>query len=182
MRKTGADKTSFDTIIASGWRAALPHASASDKKIKNGEFLIFDCGVQKDGYCSDITRTIIPGEHTKHQEELWNLIHYAKNEAIKQAKPGMGLKELDSVARQIITDAGYGDNFGHGLGHGVGRMVHTKPKVDRHTEGTLEEGMIVTIEPGIYIENFGGIRLEDMVFITKNGCEVLTTLPCSMNY
>lgn len=182
MRKTGSDKTCFDTIIASGWRTALPHGSATDKQIKNNEFLTVDCGVQKDGYCADITRTIVLGEYSQKQEQIWNLVNYAKNTAIKKAKAGMVLKELDSIARDIITDAGYGENFGHGLGHGVGRMVHTKPKVDKHGEGTLETGMIITIEPGIYIKDFGGVRLEDMVLIKDDGCEVLTTLPCSMTY
>ena len=182
MRKSGSDKTSFDTIIASGWRSAIVHGAASDKVIQKDEFIVCDCGITKDGYCSDITRTIFLGNPDKQHEKIWNIVNLAKNEAIKKARPGFGLKDLDAVARDIIKAEGYSENFGHGLGHGVGQLVHTKPKVAQHAEGLLEPGMIITIEPGIYIKDFGGVRLEDLVLITETGCEVLNKLPSAMTY
>jgi Xaa-Pro aminopeptidase len=177
MRRAGASGTSFDFIVASGRRSALPHGRASSKKIQKGEFITVDFGAVYQGYCSDITRTVIMGEPDERQKEIYELVLAANYAGIKAVKPGLKGKEVDAVARNIIEKAGYGEFFGHGLGHSVGLSVHEGPNLNMREERTLEPGMIVTIEPGIYIPDWGGVRIEDMVLITEQGCEVLT---CSL--
>jgi Xaa-Pro aminopeptidase len=177
MRRAGASGASFDFIVASGNRSALPHGRASLKKIQKGEFLTVDFGAVYQGYCSDITRTVILGEADNRQKEIYELVLAANYAGIEAVKPGLKGKEVDAVARNIIKKAGYGEFFGHGLGHAVGLSVHEGPNLNMREERTLKPGMIITIEPGIYIPDWGGVRIEDMVLITEQGCEVLTRSP-----
>ena len=177
MRRAGASGPSFDFIVASGKRSALPHGRASSKIIQRGEFLTIDFGAIYRGYCSDITRTIILGEPDDRQKEIYELVLAANLAGIEAVKPGLKGKEVDAVAREVIKKAGFGDFFGHGLGHSVGLGVHEGPNLNLREEKLLKSGMVVTVEPGIYIPDWGGVRIEDMVLITEQGCEVLTRSP-----
>jgi len=174
MRKRGAAKVSFETIVASGWRAALPHALPSEKEIREGEMLIFDFGAKYRGYCSDCTRTVFLGRPDEKQREIYQLVRRAQRAGLEGARAGIEASQLDGLSRRIIEEAGYGPNFGHSLGHGVGVSVHEEPRVSAQSKEILKEGMVVTIEPGVYIPNWGGVRIEDMVIIRREGCEVLT--------
>jgi Xaa-Pro aminopeptidase len=176
MRRMGADSPSFDTIVASGPRAALPHAVPTDREIKAGEAIILDFGAQINGYCSDETCTIAIGEVNGKIKEIHKVVKDAKDIALEKVKAGMSIKDLDMVVRGFIDEAGYGDYFRHGVGHGVGIAVHEAPAITGTGEGILEEDMVITIEPGIYLPNLGGVRLEDMVLVTDNGSKVLTRL------
>ncbi|MCC0783085.1 aminopeptidase P family protein [Clostridioides sp. ES-S-0108-01] len=175
IKDLGGQKESFDTIVASGIRGALPHGKASEKVIEYGDFVTFDFGAKYNNYCSDITRTICMGTINKELEEIYNIVREANEECIKVLRPGMTTGEIDKVARDIIGSYGYADNFGHNLGHGVGIMVHEYPALAPESNEILKEGMIVTIEPGIYIPSLGGVRIEDDVLITQGGCMRLTT-------
>ncbi|MDB0438205.1 aminopeptidase P family protein [Clostridioides difficile] len=175
IKESGGQKESFDTIVASGLRGALPHGKASEKIIEYGDFVTFDFGAKYNNYCSDITRTICMGTTNKELEKIYNIVKKANEECIKVLKSGMTTGEIDKVARDIISSYGYGDNFGHNLGHGVGIMVHEYPALAPESNEVLKEGMIVTIEPGIYVPELGGVRIEDDVLITKGGCMRLTT-------
>lgn len=177
MRRAGASGGSFDFIVASGLRSSMPHGVASSKKIQQGELLTMDFGAIYQGYCSDITRTLCFGEPTEKQREIYEIVLQAQKAGIAAIKPGIPGKEVDAVARKIITDTGYGDNFGHGLGHSVGLAIHENPRFSLSEEQILEPGMVITIEPGIYIPDWGGVRIEDMAVITEAGCEVLTQAP-----
>ncbi|HOV89869.1 MAG TPA: Xaa-Pro peptidase family protein [Syntrophorhabdaceae bacterium] len=172
----GADKPSFDTIVASGERAALPHAMPTDKKINKGEAVIIDFGAQKDGYCSDETCTVIIGEVNGKIHEIYKIVNDARMLGLEKARPGMAIKELDLIVRGYIDNAGYGMYFGHGTGHGIGIAVHETPAINTNSEGILEENMVITIEPGIYIPHLGGVRLEDMVFVCASEVKTLTRL------
>jgi len=174
MKMEGAEKPAFDTIIASGYRSALPHGVASDKRIEKGDLVVMDLGALYKHYNSDITRTIVVGSPNEKQKEIYEIVLEAQKKAVEAARPGMTAKELDSVARKIIEEYGYGDNFIHSLGHGIGLQVHEWPRISQYDETVLKEGMVVTIEPGIYIPKFGGVRIEDTVVITKNGAKRLT--------
>ena len=176
MKRKGAAKTSFETIVASGWRAALPHGLPTAKEIKRGEMVIIDFGANFRGYCSDCTRTVFIGEPDERQRKIYELVRRAQKAGLEGARAGVKASELDGIPRHIIEEAGYGPNFGHSLGHGVGTLVHEEPRVSALSEATLQEGMVVTIEPGIYIPDWGGVRIEDMVVIRENGCEPLTGL------
>ncbi len=176
-RKLGADGDSFEPIVASGWRGALPHGRASEKKIKSGEFVTLDFGCYYQGYASDLTRTIAVGKVNAKQREIYDIVLKAQVAAIKAAKIGMKTAELDAVARDIIKAAGYGDRFGHGLGHGLGIDVHSWPRVSAADPNILKENMIFTIEPGIYIDKFGGVRIEDDVLLTPSGAKSLNKAP-----
>jgi Xaa-Pro aminopeptidase len=173
----GGDKLSFDTIAASGPNAAHPHAEPSDRKLRGGDVVKLDFGACVDGYHADMTRTLLLGDPTDKQREVYGIVLEAQTRAIEACCAGMGGKELDGVAREVVKAAGYGDSFGHGLGHGVGLEVHEGPAVSQTSEDTLEAGMTVTIEPGIYLEGWGGVRIEDIVLVTEDGCEVLTGAP-----
>ena len=176
MRRFGADCPSFTTIVASGPRAALPHAEPADKPIQNGEMVIIDFGAQVDGYCSDETCTLSVGEVNGKLQDIYTIVNEAKELGLSKIETGMPIKDIDLIVRGFIKDAGYGDFFGHGTGHGVGVAVHEAPSINSSSEGLLEEGMVVTIEPGIYIPNLGGVRLEDMVLIMSNTGKVLTRI------
>ncbi len=173
QKKLGASKDSFDPIVASGWRGALPHGIASEKIIQTGEMVTLDFGCVYEGFCSDLTRTIAVGEPSEEMKKIYKIVLDAQLKAIDAAKTGISSKALDSIARDTISNAGYGDKFGHGLGHGLGIEVHEMPGLNQRTDITLNESTVVTIEPGIYVEGLGGVRIEDDILISNGGCEVL---------
>lgn len=176
MRQLGAEGPSFQTIVASGPRTALPHAEPTDKRIREGEMVIIDFGAQVNGYCSDETCTLSIGEVNGKMHDIYTIVNNAKQLALDKIKVGKPIKEVDMMVRGYIEEAGYGDFFRHGTGHGVGIAVHEAPAINSTGEGLLEEGMVITIEPGIYIPNLGGVRLEDMVLITADAPRVLTSI------
>jgi len=174
MVKYGASDKSFNTIFASGPRGALPHGIASEKIVQNGEFIVIDYGCVYEGYCSDITRTVALGTPTDEMVNVYETVKKAQQEsedAVSCMKTG---KEIDAVARKIITDAGYGEYFGHGLGHGLGLDVHEEPSLSPRNENMLQDNAVVTVEPGIYLPGKFGIRIEDDVYVTGDGRKVLT--------
>lgn len=173
MMKFGASGTSFDTIVASGLHSSMPHAIPSDKKIEPGDFLTMDFGCRYQGYCSDMTRTIVIGKASEKQKEIYQLVLKANLVAESFLRAGMVCREVDKIARDIITDGGYGECFGHGLGHSVGLEIHESPACNTRDTTVLQPNMIMTIEPGIYVPGFGGVRIEDMVVITPDGFENL---------
>lgn len=175
LRKEGAEGIPFDIIIASGERGALPHGIASEKIIKNGELVIVDFGSQYKGYNSDCTRTLSVGKPDERQKDIYKIVSMAQREAINSVKPGLRASEIDAKARKFIANAGYEGNFGHSTGHGVGLEVHENPRIAETENDIIKKGMVFTIEPGIYIPKWGGIRIEDMVVVTENACEVLTS-------
>jgi len=177
MRIMGAENVSFETIVASGQRSAMPHGRASDKKLRKGDFVTLDFGCLYQGYASDITRTLVLGKATERQKKIYNIVLAAQKMACRAVKPGLPCSRLDNVAREMIMKAGYGDNFGHGLGHGIGLIVHDKPVLSPQSTDVLDTGMVVTIEPGIYISNWGGVRIEDDVLVTSNGGQILSKSP-----
>lgn len=174
MKRLGASKESFDTIVASGVRGALPHGHASDKVINDGEFVTFDFGCIYNGYCSDVTRTVVMGNaKDKQMVEIYQIVKEAQQKAVDAIRPGLKGSEIDKVARDYIVSKGYGKYFGHGTGHGLGILVHEYPNVSPSGEIVLAPGHVVTVEPGIYIEGLGGVRIEDDVLVTEKGHEVL---------
>jgi Xaa-Pro aminopeptidase len=176
-KKNGATEMSFDSIVASGVRSSLPHGVFSEKVINNGEFLTLDFGCVYNGYCSDMTRTVFVGKADEKQKNIYTTVLEAQQKALEQIKPGILGKEVDKIARDIITAAGFGENFGHGLGHGVGLAVHEEPRLSPLGERMLEANMVVTDEPGIYIAEYGGVRIEDLVLVTEEGYRVLSKSP-----
>lgn len=178
FKKRGASGASFDTIALFGAHSSLVHGAPGDKPLEPGDMVLLDLGCRLDGYCSDLTRTYVYATiPAAWFEEIYDLTLTAQQLALEAARPGMGCRELDAVARDLIDEGGYGDRFGHGLGHGVGIEVHEAPRLHKTSNAILEEGMVVTVEPGIYLPERGGVRIEDLVVITKDGCEVLTSAP-----
>jgi Xaa-Pro aminopeptidase len=177
-RRYGADAGNFDNIVASGVRSAMPHGTASSKRITKGELVIIDFGCTYNGYGSDMTRTVSVGAPSQEVKRIYQVVLDAQHKAIDAAKPGMNGKSLDAVARSFVRSKGYGRYFGHGLGHGLGLGSHGTPLIStRGKKYILETGNVITIEPGIYLPNKFGIRIEDDVVITDEGCEVLTRSP-----
>lgn len=174
-KKKGAEALAFDTIIASGERGALPHGKASDKKVKKGELVVVDMGCLLNGYNSDETRTFVTGRPTARQKEIYGIVRDAQAAAIDSIRPGIKASVVDLTARKIIDKAGFGKYFGHGTGHGVGLDIHEGPGVGPTSNEVLDEGMVITVEPGIYIPGWGGVRIEDMALVTKSGPELLTS-------
>ncbi|ACB85292.1 M24 family metallopeptidase [Natranaerobius thermophilus] len=174
MKKQGAEDISFDIIVASGHRSSLPHGVASNKKIQNGEFIKMDFGAKYQGYCSDMTRTVVLGKASEEQKKIYDLVFQAQMNALDNIHAGLTGKEADSFARLTIEKEDYGNYFGHGLGHGVGMKVHESPRLSPNHEDELVPGMTVTVEPGVYIPQWGGVRIEDIVLVQEQGCEVLT--------
>ncbi len=179
IKKRGGDKQSFDAIVASGDNSALPHAQPTDRKITGQDILLVDMGAYFNGYASDMTRTFLLKEGKK-EKKLYQIVYEAQKRAIEAIKPDISLKDVDGIARGYIRDNKYDGFFGHGLGHGVGLCVHELPRVSSKSTHKAEEGMVFSIEPGIYIPGFGGVRIEDLVLVTKTGCEVLTKTPKSL--
>lgn len=175
LRGMGADKTGFDSIIAFGPHSAHPHARPTDRRLERGQFVKMDFGALMNGYNSDITRTVVFGPATDRHREIYGIVQEAQQRALDTLRPGLTGKEVDAAARDLITERGYGEQFGHGLGHGLGREVHDGGSLNTQSELVMEPGQVWTIEPGVYIEGFGGVRIEDDVVVTDSGCEVLTT-------
>ena len=174
MRKKGATSSSFQIIVASGVRSSLPHGVASNKIIERGDIVTLDFGALYDGYCSDITRTVAIGEPSEEFKKIYNVVREALKRGTEAIKPGETAKSIDDVTRNYITDCGYGQYFGHSTGHGLGLEIHEPLRLSQESKATLKEGMVVTVEPGIYIPNWGGCRIEDDIVITKDGYEVIT--------
>jgi Xaa-Pro aminopeptidase len=177
-KKMGGEGDAFEVIVASGERSALPHGLASDKKLKKGEMITLDFGVKYKGFNSDMTRTVALGKVSTELQKMYDVVRVAQQRAIDKAKPGMNGRELDSVARDYITLHGYGSKFGHGTGHGLGIEVHEIPVIAQRGERfTLEPSQVFTIEPGIYVEGIGGVRIEDDVIMRKDSVEVINKSP-----
>src|SRR5512133_1111667 len=170
----GSSKPSFDTIVLFGARAALPHGHPQNISLKKGDWILIDFGCTVDGFCSDITRTFVFGKASVRQRQIYSIVKDAQTAGRNAARAGMTARDLDSVARNIITAPGYGPHFGHALGHGVGLRIHERPRVSNRVDDVLIEQSVVTIEPGIYIDGFGGVRIEDMVVLDKKGAIELT--------
>lgn len=174
MKKNGAEGLSFDTIAASGLNSSMPHAIPTDKPLQDGDFLTMDFGCLYEGYCSDMTRTVAIGHVSDHMREVYETVLRAQTESMKSIRAGMPCNEVDGVARRIIADAGYGDCFGHGLGHSVGLFIHENPRFSPKCTDILKPGMVITVEPGIYIPGQFGVRIEDLVAVTEDGFVNLT--------
>ncbi|HEY0827200.1 MAG TPA: Xaa-Pro peptidase family protein [Bacilli bacterium] len=174
MRKAGAASSSFETIVASGERSALPHGIASDRLLGSNEFVKLDFGAYYKGYCSDITRTIMLGKPSSKHKEIYDVVLEAQLNALEKIQPGMTGQQADALTRDIIISYGYGDHFGHGTGHGLGMEIHEAPRLTRTSDTVLKPGMTVTVEPGVYIPDFGGVRIEDDIVITETGLRILT--------
>ena len=177
MKKKGVQKMSFDTMVLSGPKTASPHGTPGDRKIQKGDFILFDLGVVYNGYCSDITRTVAFGEPTEDKREIYETVRKAEQAAVDLVRPGVKAMEIDKAARDVIDEAGYGEYFTHRIGHGLGISVHEFPSMTGTNEFVLEEGMVFTIEPGIYHPEVTGVRIEDDVVVTADGVEVLTKFP-----
>lgn len=180
MRKKGAEGRAFDFIVASGPRSALPHGVASEKKLAAGEAVVLDFGCIYGGYHSDLTRTVFLGPVSAEQQQIYDFIRQVQERVRQEIKPGLTGAQADALARDAIAAAGWGDRFGHSLGHGVGLEIHEKPSLSVRSDTVLRPGMVVTIEPGVYFPGKGGVRIEDTVVITSDGCRTLTTAPREM--
>ncbi len=174
MRSMGAEAPSFDTIIASGPNSALPHARPGSRKIRPGDFVVVDYGAVWRGYHSDETCTFAVGGAGRRHKKIYAVVKEAHDRALEAVRPGVACRDVDAAARGVIEKAGYGPLFSHGTGHGVGLDVHEAPRLSTLSEAVLEKGMVITIEPGIYLPGFGGVRIEDTVLVEKGGARVLT--------
>ncbi len=178
LKKQGCKTLPFEVIVASGPMSALPHAAPTDRKIKKGDLIVIDWGGEYDGYCSDMTRTVLmKGANVSKQREIYYNVYEAQKRALEAVRSGIRSADIDAAARNYIDKAGFADFFGHGTGHGVGLAVHEKPVVSWRNKDQVKENMVFTIEPGIYLPGFGGVRIEDMVIVRKNRAEILTSLP-----
>jgi Xaa-Pro aminopeptidase len=176
MRESGAEALSFDTIVASGPNSALPHAIPGERKLQTGEPVLFDWGARRDGYCSDTSRTVIIGPPDDTFTRVYQVVRDAQRMAIDAIRAGVSSKKVDAVARDYIDQQGFQGKFGHGLGHGTGLAIHEAPRLGPVKDTRLEAGMLVTVEPGIYLPEWGGVRLENMVVVMEDGAEVLNRL------
>jgi Xaa-Pro aminopeptidase len=180
MRKQGSSGTAFETIVASGVCSAFPHGGCSDKEIRKGDLVVVDVGATYKFYRSDMTRTFVAGKPSEKQKKLYQIVKTAQEEAFEAVKPSVKAADVDGVARKLIADAGYGDYFVHGLGHGVGLEVHEPPTLSPDSRDVLAAGNVVTVEPGIYLVGYGGVRIEDTVLVGKAGAEKLTNGPYAL--
>lgn len=177
LKRLGGEAKAFDFIVASGIRGALPHGVASAKQLQSGELVTIDFGTRVNGYHSDETVTLAIGEVDRNLRQIFDIVLEAHDAALEVVRPGLQISELDAVARDIIAHRGYGEYFGHGLGHGVGLEIHEYPGVSSRSNHCLSAGMVITIEPGIYISGTGGVRIEDTIVVTEDGYEKLTSIP-----
>ena len=177
MLHFGAEKMSFDPIVAGGSNGSMPHAVPTDRKIREGEFVTMDFGCVYGGYCSDMTRTVCVGQPTEEMRQVYEVVLSAQLAGIAAARAGATGTEIDGTARKVIEQAGYGEFFGHGTGHGVGVEIHEQPRVSPRSQEILAPGHLVTAEPGIYLPGLFGVRIEDMVLITEDGSRGLTHAP-----
>ncbi|MGN0353445.1 MAG: M24 family metallopeptidase [Muricoprocola sp.] len=177
MKTHGAENLSFETIIASGVNSSMPHAMPSQKKLEVGDFVTMDFGCMVNGYCSDMTRTVVLGKANEKQKEIYQVVLEAQLAALAGLKAGVRGCDVDKIARDIIEKAGYGEYFGHGLGHSVGLFIHEEPRLSRLCREIILPNVIETVEPGIYIPGFGGVRIEDMVVVTEDGYRNLAHSP-----
>ncbi|MDJ0752040.1 MAG: aminopeptidase P family protein [Ardenticatenaceae bacterium] len=178
MRENGADGLAFDIIVAAGPNAALAHHHPSDRPLQAGDTMVIDMGAKVDGYCSDLTRSFYLG--SQPSAKFWyvyNLVHTAQKNALEHMKAGMSGREIDALARDVIEDAGQGENFGHSLGHGLGLYIHEQPRLSSRNPNPIPAGSVVTVEPGIYLPDWGGIRIEDLVVVYEDGIEFLSHCP-----
>ncbi len=177
LRAEGSAGFPFETIVASGPRAALPHARAAERRVERGDFLLIDFGAVVDGYCADVTRTFVVGRASAEQRAVYEIVRGANAEASAGVRSGMRGRDADALARRYIEDRGYGEAFGHSLGHGIGLEVHEAPRLARTSDAPLPEHAVVTIEPGIYRAGWGGVRIEDDVVLDEEGPRILTSFP-----
>ncbi len=177
MRRLGADGAAFDFIVASGPRSSLPHGQPTDRRLQAGDLVTFDFGARFAGYHSDITRTVVVGRADERQREVYEVVRAAQAAALAAVREGAKAEDVDRAARDVIAAAGYGERFGHSTGHGVGLEVHEYPTLAPRRDDLLVAGMVVTVEPGVYIPGWGGVRIEDTVVVTPSGCEVLCRTP-----
>ena len=177
MRRLGAQGAAFDIIVGAGPNGALPHHRADDSVVRQGDPVVIDMGASYDGYNSDLTRTFYVGNPDDEFLSIYSIVLQAQETAIREVRPGMIGKDVDEIARTVIKEAGYGEEFGHGLGHGVGLAVHERPMVVPTSEDVIEDGMVFTVEPGIYIPGWGGVRIEDIVVMENGRARILTASP-----
>lgn len=178
LRKKGSEGIPFDIIVAAGENAALPHAKPSRRRLKPGDLVVVDWGAKHGGYCADMTRTfLLKGKDLYRKKEIYNIVLKANRKAVESVKAGASTASIDKSARDVIKKAGYGEFFGHSTGHGVGLEVHERPSISRRRSTTVREGMVFTVEPGIYVPGLGGVRIEDMVAVRAGGVSGLTSLP-----
>ncbi len=177
MRRLGASGLSFETIVASGVRSAMPHGVASDKRIESGDLIVMDYGCVYDGYCSDMTRTIAVGDPGEELRKLYELVRNTQATCLQAIHAGVIGKDIHQIAVDCFAEAGYGDYFGHGLGHAVGLEIHEEPRFSGAEKGSIEAGVCITVEPGLYLPGRGGVRIEDMIVVTKDGYDNLTASP-----
>lgn len=177
LKNKGASDIAFEPTVASGNNSSRPHSEAGDKELREGELLLFDLGANIEGYCSDMTRTVCLGTPTSKQEKIYRTVLKAQTEALKNIEPGKKASEIDKIARSIIEEAGYGEYFRHSVGHGVGLEVHEKPSLSADSDSVLRPNMVVTVEPGIYLPGWGGVRIEDIVLVTDEGYDKLNSFP-----
>lgn len=177
MKKQGSEREAFDTIVVSGANSALPHGRPSDKPLAEGDFITFDFGARVRRYPSDLTRTVVLGTATDRHREIYQTVLDAQLAGIAAIRAGADGKAVDTAAREVIAARGYGEHFSHGLGHGIGLHIHDHVALSQRSEVRLEAGMVITVEPGIYLEGWGGVRIEDDVLVTETGCEILTHAP-----
>jgi Xaa-Pro aminopeptidase len=177
MRRNGSEGIAFDPIVASGPNTVRPHAGVTDRVIGHGELLTMDFGARVDGYCSDLTRTVVVGTADDRQREVYEAVLAASETALADLRPGMSGSDIDRIARDVLDARGFGKQFGHGLGHGVGLVVHELPSVGPHGRDAVRVGSVITIEPGVYLPGFGGVRIEDLVLVQEDGARVLSHAP-----
>lgn len=177
MRRLGADRLAFDMVLASGPRSALPHGRATDRVLGAGELVTLDFGAVSNGYCSDCTRTVVLGTPNERQRLIHGVVLDALEASLAVIRPGVVCRDVDARARAVIAAAGFGEAFGHSLGHGVGLDIHEGPRLSPQDDTVLEPGMVLTVEPGIYLPGWGGVRMEDLIVVTEDGCRILTRVP-----
>lgn len=177
IRTEGAEGLAFSTIAASGPHSALPHHTTSDRRLKEKDLLLLDFGALVDGYCADMTRVLVIGGARKKQKDIYQTVLSAQENALNNIQAGMSGQEADKLARKIIEEAGFGQNFRHGLGHGLGLQIHEAPRLGPDSDQKLKAGMVATCEPGIYLPGWGGVRIEDLIVIEETGCRNLTRSP-----